>query len=604
MRTGKTLSINWPLWEAGGMSVDGETAAWLKETSGTVPLETQNGIRAFQIGLWSDAAQLMVVQRAGEETPAETAQPSSQDASGKAVLDGSGIRKNFRAYLKELLSASTQVPVSEIRDDRPFEGLGLDSVMVMSLTRELEKAFGELSKTLFYEYQNIGELADYFARHHREIIADRFADTGGDDGKTPDAGPPIVKPTIRRRFISPDPTGGGGGTSPGEAVAIIGVSGRYPMAEDLDAFWENLKAGKDCITEIPADRWDADRYYHPDKNREGGVYTKWGGFLTDAYSFDPLLFSISPKDAEFMDPQERLFLMTAWHTLEDAGYTKAGFADATVGVYVGVMYGEYQLYGAELAARGIPIALSSSYASIANRVSYFFDFSGPSIALDTMCSSSLTAIHLACKAIQRGECDAALAGGVNLSIHPQKYLLLSQGKFVSSDGRCRSFGQGGDGYVPGEGVGAVLLKPLSRAVADGDTIHAVIRGSAINHGGRTSGYTVPNPNAQARLISGVMASAGIEPESIRYVEAHGTGTALGDPIEITGLAKAFGLSSGGGAGCAIGSVKSNIGHLESAAGIAGLTKVLLQMRHKMLVPSLHAEPLNPLIRLEKTPFSV
>ncbi|MCP4993013.1 MAG: polyketide synthase, partial [Gammaproteobacteria bacterium] len=262
------------------------------------------------------------------------------------------------------------------------------------------------------------------------------------------------------------------------------------------------------------------------------------------------------------------------------------------------MWGEYQLYGQD------QLSLSSSYASIANRVSYYLNLHGPSLAVDTMCSSSLTSIHLACESIKRGECVAALAGGVNVSIHPNKYLQLSQGKFAASDGRCRSFGEGGDGYVPGEGVGAVLLKPLSQAQADGDQIYGVIKGSSLNHGGKTHGYTVPNPKAQGQLIAETLQKSGVRPESISYVEAHGTGTALGDPIEIRGLSQAFTDDQPEGHDCAIGSVKSNIGHLESAAGIAGLTKVLLQMKYQQLVPSLHSESLNPHIDFEATPFQV
>ncbi|XPG76798.1 polyketide synthase [Variovorax sp. NFACC27] len=224
--------------------------------------------------------------------------------------------------------------------------------------------------------------------------------------------------------------------------------------------------------------------------------------------------------------------------------------------------------------------------------------------MDTMCSSSLTAIHLACDSLRNGSCELAVAGGVNVTVHPNKYLTLSQGQFAASNGRCMSFGTGGDGYVPGEGVGAVLLKPLARAVADGDRIYGVIKGTAINHGGKTNGYTVPNPQAQGELIEDALRKAGVHPRTISYVEAHGTGTALGDPIEVAGLSKAFGAQTQDRQYCAIGSAKSNIGHCESAAGIAGLTKVLLQLKHGQLVPSLHSEELNPNIDFARTPFVV
>ena len=384
-------------------------------------------------------------------------------------------------------------------------------------------------------------------------------------------------------------------------IAIIGLAGKYPQANNVTEFWENLRSGKDCITEIPADRWDHREHFDPEKGKPGKSYSKWGGFIDGVGLFDPMFFNISPKEAPLLDPQERLFLQCAYQAMEDAGYTRhcigtgGSNQDQAVGVFVGVMYEEYQLYGST--ARCSP-------SSIANRVSYFCDFHGPSMAVDTMCSSSLTAIHLACESIMSGQCSVAIAGGVNVSIHPNKYLLLSQGRFVSSIGRCGSFGEGADGYVPGEGVGAVILKPLAAAVAGGDHIYGVIKGSAINHGGKVNGYTVPNPNAQSQVIARALKAAQISPRSVSYVEAHGTGTSLGDPIEIAGLTKSYLPFTDEKQFCSIGSVKSNIGHLESAAGIAAVTKVLLQMKHQQIAPSLHASTLNPHIDFSSTPFRV
>ncbi|TGB18620.1 type I polyketide synthase, partial [Burkholderia thailandensis] len=407
-----------------------------------------------------------------------------------------------------------------------------------------------------------------------------------------DARPPAQQPPGAAAFAAGD-------------IAIVGIAGRYPQADDLAQFWRNLARGVDSVTEIPADRWDYRRFYDPQKGRLGKSYSKWGGFLSDVARFDAAFFNISAREAQIMDPQERLFLECVYHTLEDAGYTRRNVSRSRrVGVFVGVMYEEYQLYGVERMLEGTPVALAGNPAAIANRVSYFCDFHGPSMAIDTMCSSSLSAIHLACQSLMLGECEVAVAGGVNVSIHPNKYQMLSQGRFASSNGRCESFGAGGDGYVPSEGVGAVLLKPLARAIADGDRIHAVIKATALNHGGKTNGYTVPNPNAQADVIGDALARAGIDARSIGYVEAHGTGTSLGDPIEIAGLAQAFGRYTPDKGFCAIGSVKSNIGHGESAAGMAGLTKIVLQMRHRRLVPSLHADTPNPNIDFADTPFVV
>lgn len=395
-----------------------------------------------------------------------------------------------------------------------------------------------------------------------------------------------------------------------EDIAIIGLSGKYPQANTLDEFWENLKNGKDSVTEVPKDRWDMDDYFNPDPDqasKNGQMYSKWGGFLDDVDKFDPLFFNISPREAELMDPQERMFLEMAWTALEDAGYTRKQLNDWVkkhkrpgVGVFSAVTSYTYVLLGLEQYDNGIMALPHSSPWSIANRVSYFFNFQGPSYPVDTACSSGLTAIHLACESLKRGECDVAIAGGVNLYLHPYKYLGMCQMKMLSPKGKCHSFGIDGDGFVPGEGIGVFVLKPLSQAIADGDHIHGVIKGTSINHDGATNGFTVPNPNAQASLITDTLNKSGIDPRTISYIEAHGTGTALGDPIEVTGLTKAFGAFTNDLQFCSIGSAKSNIGHLESAAGIAGITKVLLQMKHKTLAPSLHAETVNPNIDFAET----
>ncbi|MFE9338351.1 SDR family NAD(P)-dependent oxidoreductase [Streptomyces sp. NPDC007063] len=437
------------------------------------------------------------------------------------------------------------------------------------------------------------------------------ADTGQQPYAPARAAAPAGVPAV------PETTGQstGSGDRTGTDIAIVGLSGRYPEAADLDEFWQNLRSGRDCITEVPPERWDHRRY----ADGTGSSTGAWGGFLDDIDRFDPLFFQISLHEAELLDPQERLFLQCAHHALEDSGYTGELLARAAadphgaaaavappgrVGVFVGAMYAEYQLYGAQAQDRGRYTALSGSASSIANRVSYLYDFRGPSMTVDTMCSSSLTAIHLACEAIRSGQCETALAGGVNLHSHPNKFVMLSRRRFLSSDGRCRSFGEGGDGYVPGEGVGVVVLKPLERAVADGDHIHAVIKGTALNHGGRTSGYSVPSPAAQGEVVAEAFAAAGVDPATVGYLEAHGTGTSLGDPLEITGLSRAFAASDSAPGTCPIGSVKSNIGHCEGAAGVAGVTKVLLQMRHGELVPSLHSGTLNPHIDFDSTPLRV
>ncbi|WP_407711722.1 SDR family NAD(P)-dependent oxidoreductase [Bacillus inaquosorum] len=505
-------------------------------------------------------------------------------------------------YLKKRLSAVLEIPLERLAADAPLENYGIDSVMIMKLTRQLEEHFGPLSKTLFFEYQTIQELADYLVKAHSHTLIKLFGIEETVAARSYELQPSLP---LKEREESENHQAEKVLLAEEDGIAVIGLAGRYPGARNIKQFWENLQAGKDSITEISPDRWDHRLYFDEDKHKPGKINSKWGGFIEGVDQFDPLFFSISPREAEVLDPQERLFLECVYETLEDAGYSREALRSTdAVGVFVGAMYEEYPLYGAQEQAKGNALALGSNLSAIANRVSYFFNLTGPSMVVNTMCSSSLTSLHLACQSILRGECELAIAGGVNLSIHPNKYLLLGQGNFASSNGRCQSFGEGGDGYVPGEGVGAVFLKPLAQAIRDQDHIYGVIKGTAVNHGGKTNGYTVPNPNAQAKVIERALAQANVHPRTITYLEAHGTGTALGDPIEITGLKKAFDVYTVDRQFCSIGSVKSNIGHCEGAAGIAGLTKVLLQMKYKKWVPSLHTQVLNPHIDFDETPFKV
>ncbi|QSQ14523.1 non-ribosomal peptide synthetase [Myxococcus landrumensis] len=598
-RSGRTVSINWPLWDGGGMRLPPEERRWLAEQLGMTPLSPEAGLVALADALRLPHSRLLVISGDGARVRSWMGArgapvPASAPVSSSPVEDAEGPRERIERWLGGLLRAELQLGERALRMETPFEQYGLDSVRAIRLTRVLEGELGELSKTLFYEYPSVRELAGHLLEKYRGVLERKLGAS-----PTPVASP---APVATRRGPEAESPEALVGTRSGD-IAIIGVAGRYPQAENLEVFWANLREGRDSITEIPSSRWNLQRSFDADRSRPGTSYGKWGGFLDGVAEFDPLLFNISPREAEWMDPQERLFLQTAWHTFESAGYTRSRLG-RDVGVYVGVMYSEYQLHGASAgdAEQGSPV--SGSYAAIANRVSFFFDLAGPSIALDTMCSSSLVALHLACEAIRGGEVSMALAGGVNVSVHPQKYVNLSAGQFLSTDGRCRSFGAGGDGYVPGEGVGAVLLKSLEQAVRDGDPIHAVIKGSAINHGGRVNGYTVPNPNAQADVVARALSRAGVSAADLGYIEAHGTGTSLGDPIEIAGLERVFRQAGAKSGSCAIGSVKSNIGHLEAAAGIAGLTKLLLQLRHRELVPSLHSAQLNPNLRLEETPFTV
>jgi acyl transferase domain-containing protein/tryptophanase/acyl carrier protein len=383
-------------------------------------------------------------------------------------------------------------------------------------------------------------------------------------------------------------------------LAIIGMAGRYPGARNLRDLWSKLAQGADCISEIPRDRYDRGRHAGNDRYR--------GGFVDDVDRFDSLFFNISPREAELLDPQERFFLEVAWEAVEDAGYYPETLSPSgeprNIGVFVGAVWAMYQMQGVDERHVGTDASPNSFFWSIANRVSYYMNLCGPSLTVDTACSSSLTALYMACEAIYKGDCSSAIVGGVNLDLHRRKTEINRSSGALSKEGVCRSFGKGGEGYVAGEGVGALLIKPLAEALRDGDNIHGVIKSAAVNHGGRCSGYMVPNPKAQAGLIAAALERAAVDARSIGYIEAHGTGTELGDPIEITGLVNAFGKYSVELQSCAIGSVKTNIGHLEAAAGVVGVCKVLLQMRHAMLAPSLHSAELNPFIDFGNSPFYV
>ncbi|USX56207.1 beta-ketoacyl synthase N-terminal-like domain-containing protein [Lentzea sp. HUAS12] len=525
---------------------------------------------------------------------------------------------DLRELLRELVGKGTRNQLAAVLPDTEFADLGIDSLIIHSLNGELSQRFGDVPVTLFFECRDIRALADRVLRDHRPAVAAHFAAQRVPEDAAPrpvPSAPPVATqrpghtepgierpapPVARRRHDR---------TDAGRPIAIIGLDARFPGADTLDEFWAGLCAGTDSITEVPRDRWDHDRYFDPRRGVPGKVYAKWGGFLSDVDRFDASAFGIAPSEARFMDPQERLFLESAYGCLVVAGYDRERLRtahDNEVGVFAGASFNNYQLiqHEADLASGGGPNGvLNSQTYAIANRVSFTYDLRGPSLTLDTACSSSLYAVHMACESLRRGECELAIAGGVNLSLHPSKFQMMAHYRFLSSDGRCRAFGAGGDGYVPAETVGAFLLKPLEAAERDGDRIYGVIRGSALTHGGRTTGFTVPNPAAQALAIERALRQAAVDPGTISYVEAHGTGTQLGDPIEIAGITAAFGATRK--QYCAVGSVKSNIGHGEAAAGVAQIAKVVLQMQHRTLVPSLlHSDRTNPSIDFANSPVYV
>ncbi|MEE1281189.1 MAG: SDR family NAD(P)-dependent oxidoreductase [Acutalibacteraceae bacterium] len=627
-RYGKTISFNWPFWKNGGIELDSNYIEAMKKRSGLLPIDDEVGIEAFYnaysmnlervVPLTGEIEQIKAMFKFKEEFEKEKEENNTEEIRPvNSIVDRETALKE---YLIQVFSEKLLLKKDNIQEDTLFEYYGIDSIFATSITEYMEKDFGALPKTILFECQNIKSLAECLLQEYSKKVDELIYKKNNtlidkniyktEKNITEEKNKNEAQTTYSR-FIKTEESGNVEVVEEQDEIAIIGMAGSYAQSEDLNALWENLKAGKDCITEIPKERWDYNLYYNPDKDNSGTSYSKWGGFLRKIDEFDPLFFNISPSYAEIMDPQEKIFLETAYHAVEDAGYTKESFGyqpggkvRRNVGVFVGVMNEEYQLYAAEEQLKGNPVVVSGNTSSVANRVSYFFDFHGPSLSIDTMCSSSLVAVHLACQSIQNKDCEMAIAGGVNVMIHPNKFLTISQSKFASTNGKCMSFGKGGDGYVPGEGVGALILKSKKKAIQDGDHIYGIIKGTSVNHGGKTSGYTVPNPNAQTEVIRTALDKAGVNARNVSYIEAHGTGTALGDPIEIRALSKAFKEDTEDCGYCAIGSVKSNVGHCESASGVVAISKVLLQMKYKQLVPSIHSEELNPNIVFEKTPFRV
>ncbi|HLU25287.1 MAG TPA: beta-ketoacyl synthase N-terminal-like domain-containing protein, partial [Longimicrobiales bacterium] len=393
-----------------------------------------------------------------------------------------------------------------------------------------------------------------------------------------------------------------------EPIAIVGMSCRFPGgANSPEAFWALLREGRDVVREVPPDRWDIDAYYDPDPDAPGKMASRWGAFLDDVAHFDAGLFGITPRECEGLDPQQRLLLELAWEAFEDAGIAPDGLSGSRTGVFVGIANTDYKqlaLANGHLDWLGAYYGSGTAPSMGSGRLSYFFGLQGPSISVDTACSSSLVAVHLAVKALRAGECRMALAGGVNLMLAPETTIALSKYRMLAPDGRCKTFDAGANGFVRGEGGALVVLKRLSDAVADGDRILAVIRGSAVNQDGPSSGLTAPNGPSQEAVIREALADGGVEPHEVAYVEAHGTGTSLGDPIEVQALGAVLGEGRPKERPVLIGSVKTNMGHLESAAGIAGLVKAVLAVRYGEIPAHLHFREPNPYIPWERLPVRV
>ena len=483
--------------------------------------------------------------------------------------------KQIQSLLKKELSSRIKVSPDKIDVNERFKNYGLDSAsatdMIMKLAERLSRS---LSPTLVWDYPNIAELTKYLTN------AKSAPETGAQN-----------RAGSHRKESSLD-----------EPIAIVGISCRFPGGSvDPKSYWKLLCDGVDAIKEAPSDRYDINDYYDDDISAKGKMTTRFGGFLEQIDLFDPDFFGISPREALQIDPQQRIMLELAYEALEDAGIPPEKLKGSNTGVFHGVIWNDYATLqhrsGPEIIEQHSPTG--SHYSIVANRISYYLGLEGPSLVVDTACSSSLVSIHLACQSIRNKESDMALAGGVNLIIAPDSTVNMSKFGAMAPDGRSKAFDHRANGYVRGEGAGTVVLKPLSRAIREGNRIYCVIKGSAVNNDGFSNGLTAPNPAAQRKVLQEACLRAGVAPGDVDYVETHGTGTMLGDPIEAGALGAVLGVSRPHEKPLLIGSVKTNIGHTEGAAGIAGLIKVALSVYNRRLPPSLHFEKPNPHIAFDE-----
>jgi acyl transferase domain-containing protein/acyl carrier protein len=495
-------------------------------------------------------------------------------------------KKLLADYLRDAVAEVTRVDAAEIREDAGFFDLGMDSLMAVELRRRIEQAVGkEVPATLAMDHPRLSDVVDYLLGDMLGLSEQASAKSGPQQAS-------VVTSLANGRTDEP--------------IAIVAVACRFPSAPNPEAFWEVLSGGVDAIREIPEDRFDIDEFYDPDPETPGKVYSRFGGFLDEIDGFDPEFFGISPREAVWIDPQQRLMLETVWEGLERAGYSPGALRGSRSGIFVGVAANEYShLLSAESVEKIEPYFITgNALNAISGRVAFTLGLEGPAVAVDTACSSSLVAVHQACQALHAGDCDLALAGGVNVMLSPVSIIAASRARMLSPVGRCKTFDASADGYVRSEGCGILVLKRLSDAVRDGDRVCAVIPSSAVNQDGASSGLTVPNGGAQQRLIRAALARAGLAGGDVDYLEAHGTGTPLGDPIEVQAAAAVYGAARDVDRPLLIGSVKTNIGHLEPASGVAGLIKVVLSLQHEVLPQSLHFETPSPHIPWDSLPVRV
>lgn len=616
-RFGRTYSFNWPLWEDGGIAVNEAGQDMYKKMMGIVPIKTDLAMASIeQLGRVDEIAPI-VLSGNYDKIKSFIENLSKEKVKEAKRLDRSHSYQKEKDVLYELMQTTSEIlhlPVDQIKASEELTSFGYDSISFMDFSSEIKTRFQlDVTPAIFFEYNNLKTLAEYISKEIDTEI-----------GKEDDIYIELQNEKKEQLFIKnkklfnypkqlrkpyeveTDKVEGY------EEVAIIGIQGVMPQSDNLDEFWEHLLKQDNLVTEILEDRWNWREYEGDPLEKSNKTNSKWGAFLKEVKNFDASFFGISPKEAKVMDPQQRILLQIIWQAVEDAGYKMSDLSAKRTGIFVGVSNSDYiDVIKEREKDISVHAMIGNGRPYVANRISYLMDLKGPSEAIDTLCSSSLVAIHQAVTSIQNGDSDIAIAGGVNIILRPTLNIFFSKAGMLSPDGSCKAFDEKANGFVRGEGAGCIVLKSLKQAKLDGDRIYAVIRGSAVNHGGHGNTITAPNVNAQADVIKKALERANINPERIGYIEAHGTGTALGDPVEISAITKAFGqftnnesLNHNKYNYCAIGSVKTNIGHLESAAGIASILKVILALKHKKIPGIVHFKQLNPYIKLKDSPIYI
>ncbi|MWV45522.1 hypothetical protein GRF59_18010 [Paenibacillus sp. HJL G12] len=616
------------------MRLSEETIKLLKTTKGIHPITGEVGLHALEQAMLQNKNQIMVyhgdpakIRRSTGFQPSE-AQPKQAEARPPVVRTDH--KALFEKVSQDLLETACRLlKIQNMDIDHDMMQYGFDSINITVFTNKINDLYElDVMPTIIFELEQptIRSLTLHLCEKHvdrlryyyRHDLMDR-ADTARADQVADVVPNPVLKPSY---IEEDDPFKAADSKGPmrfiyserkddihrdsrdeEEPIAIIGMDGIFPQSDDLDEFWEHLLQEKRLITEIPEERFDWRAFDDP--------RVKWGGFMKEVDKFDAAFFGISDREAEVMDPQHRLFLQVAWSAIEDAGYKASDLSGSDTGIFVGIGTQDYaQLIDQHLTEHNPYVLTGRTPFMLVNRISSLLNLHGPSEPVDTACSSSLIAVHKAAEAIRKGTCKMAIAGGVNVILTPSVHLYFSEAGMLSDDGRCNVFDKDAGGTVRSEGVGAILLKRMSDAVADGDHIHALIRYSAQNHKGKSASLTAPNANAQADLLIEVYDKAKIDPTTIGYIETHSTGTRLGDPIEIAGLKNAFselyrrnGVSSVQ-SHCALGSLKTNIGHLETAAGIGAVIKVLLSLKNEMIPGTPGFNELNPYINFSQSPFYI